>query len=165
MYAKNYGHKYLSPLTHPLLGGVIILLWSLSSLCAAPASPKSVPSTTTPARKDANGSGINAKANSSAIGVQGNSNITTVVNNKTVVVYKTVVVNHYLGKTLPSKSIPKRTPKPTSADKKSPKQQQISNPVPVDKKSPTTTATPPKNTNCLASHSSTYCNTTGKLLK
>ena len=152
MYAKNCKYGYLPHLKRPLLGGVIILSLSFSSLYAVPPPAKSVTTTTT--KTDANGSGIHAKSNSSAIGIAGTNNVTVI--NRT-----TIINNNYAHPKVVAKKpvIAKAKPIPKTPAKTIPKKI-----VPVVKKAPTTAATPKKG-DCLATHSSDYCKTTGKLLK
>lgn len=168
MYTNHHHYGSLSHLKHPFLGGILILSLSLSSLYAStplPSKPATPPSTT---KTDANGSGINAKRNSTAVGVSGVNN-TTVIN-------KTIIINNYAPakggghtaqktkKTPPKKTI--TTAKtPTKAAVKTPPVTKTPTKVAVKTTDVTTTVTPqPKNNDCLVSHSKDYCNTTGKLL-
>jgi len=150
MYINTCKYGYLPRLKRSFLGGVSILLVSLSSLYAVGSLPKT----------DANNSGVHAKRNSTAIGINGANNVTTVVNNKTVVIHKTVVVNHYIGKTLPSR--PKKTPPKTpSVNKATPKTLPKSS---ASKAGSKKTGMPtPKSSKCTDKHSKMYCETTGKL--
>ncbi len=150
MYATNRKYGYLPHLKRPLLGGVIILSLSLSSLYAA---------TTT--KTDANG--INAKANSNAVGVNGANNSTTIVNNKTVI-NKTVIYNYSNSKggghtTKETKKAPPITKTPAKPLPKTPTKATVKT-VPTTK----AVAHQPAKNDCLARYSKDYCNTTGKLL-
>jgi hypothetical protein len=162
MHTNHHHYGYLSHLKHPFLGGVIILSLSLSSLYAGAGSAKSA---TPPATTKTDANGINAKANSSAIGVNGANN-TTVIN-------KTIIINNYgpaKGGGHTAKETKKTPPKKTITTAKTPAKPLPKTPVKPLPKTPTKVAVkavtpqPAVKNDCLASHSKDYCNTTGKLL-
>ncbi len=164
MHTNHHHYGYLSHLKHPFLGGVIILSLSLSSLYAGAGSAKSA---TPPATTKTDANGINAKANSSAIGVNGANNTTTTVINKTI------IINNYgpaKGGGHTAKETKKTPPRKTITTAKTPAKPLPKTPVKPLPKTPTKVAVkavtpqPAVKNDCLASHSKDYCNTTGKLL-
>lgn len=167
MHTNHHHYGYLSHLKHPFLGGVIILSLSLSLLHAGAGSAKSA---TPPATTKTDANGINAKANSSAIGVNGANN-TTVINktvNKTVI-NKTIIYNYSNSKGggHTAKETKKTPPKKTITTAKTPAKPLPKTPTKAAVKTTpaTKTVTPQlKKNDCLANHSKDYCNTTGKLL-